>query len=174
MAHREWPQRTGITSSLGNLSTIGDHSHRRRQSQLSRDASASAGKLSVCTRDAVIGRQLDDFTPPGLKPQVCNFGEPFFENRVNGRRAPTGSQREVEYIAKSNVFVRHALWCCESNHTCRRDSRMGTGLRVVFAGRRRGASHFGTPGRRRIISGRQEALHRHITFAYPGRRYSSV
>src|SRR5581483_9301487 len=32
-----------------------------------RDANASAGKLLGLTRDAVIGRQLDDFTPPELK-----------------------------------------------------------------------------------------------------------
>ena len=73
-----------------------------------RDASASAGKLLGLTRDAVIGRQLDDFTPPGLKPQVSQLWRAFLkqgeQEGVLQLEGPDGSQREVEYIAKSNVL----------------------------------------------------------------------
>jgi PAS domain S-box-containing protein len=79
-----------------------------------RDASAGAGKLLGLTRDAVIGRQIDEFAPPGLRPDVSQLRRAFLkEGEQDGElqlAGPDGTAREVEYVAKGNVLpVRHAL-----------------------------------------------------------------
>ena len=79
-----------------------------------RDASAGAGKLLGLPRDAIIGRQIDDFAPPALRPQVSQLWRAFLERGeqegVLQLLAPDGTAREVEYTAKGNVLpVRHAV-----------------------------------------------------------------
>ena len=55
-----------------------------------RDASAGAGKLLGLPREKIIGRQMDDFAPPGFKPQVSQLWRAFLEQRRAGRHAPVG------------------------------------------------------------------------------------
>ena len=80
----------------------------------SRDASAGAGKLLGLSREKIIGRRVDDFAPPGFKPEISQLwralreqGEQEGTLRLVG---PDGGLRDVEYIAKANVLpVRHVL-----------------------------------------------------------------
>jgi formate hydrogenlyase transcriptional activator len=79
-----------------------------------REASVGAGKLLGLPRAKIIGRQMDDFAPPGFKPKVPQLWQSFLER---GEQAGTlrlvdsdGAQREVEYTAKGNILpVRHVL-----------------------------------------------------------------
>ena len=79
-----------------------------------RDASIGAGKLLGLPRDKIIGRSLDDFTEPGLKPAIAERWNTFLEE---GRQEGTlqlvgsdGNSRNVEYLAKGNVLpVWHVL-----------------------------------------------------------------
>jgi PAS domain S-box-containing protein len=78
------------------------------------EASAGAGKLLGLPRSKIIGRQMEDFTPPGFKPKVSQLWQAFLDR---GEQAGTlrlvgadGTLREVEYTAKGNVLpVRHVL-----------------------------------------------------------------
>ena len=79
-----------------------------------RDASAGAGKLLGLPREKIIGHQIDDFSPPGLKPQVSHLWRAFLEQGEQEGElqlvGPDGTLRKVEYTAKGNVLpVRHAL-----------------------------------------------------------------
>jgi PAS domain S-box-containing protein len=79
-----------------------------------RDASVGASKLLGLPREKIIGRSLDDFAAPDVKPEISERWRAFLENgeqegtlRLVG---PDGGPREVEYIAKGNVLpVRHLL-----------------------------------------------------------------
>jgi formate hydrogenlyase transcriptional activator len=78
------------------------------------EASAGAGKLLGLPRAKIIGRQMEDFAPPGFRPKVSQLWQAFLDR---GEQAGTlrlvgadGSPREVEYTAKGNVLpVRHVL-----------------------------------------------------------------
>jgi len=80
----------------------------------SSDASSGLGKLLGIPREQVIGRQVDDFVPPGSKPLVSELWRALQEQ---GHKEGTlrllgadGSPREVEYSAKTNVLpVRNLL-----------------------------------------------------------------
>ena len=79
-----------------------------------RDASFGAGKLLGLPRDQIIGRALDEFTEPSVKPKLPELWENFLEQgRQQGTLkllGPGGTSRDVEYIAKGNVLpVRHLL-----------------------------------------------------------------
>ena len=79
-----------------------------------RDASAGAGKLLGLTTEAIIGRQIDEFAPPRLRPEVSELWQAFLKQGEQAGelplQAPDGTAREVEYIAKGSVLpVRHAL-----------------------------------------------------------------
>ena len=79
-----------------------------------RDASFGAAKLLGLPRDEIVGRTLDEFADPSIKPEIpklwSNFlakGEQTGTLQIVG---PGGSPREVEYVAKYNVLpVRHLL-----------------------------------------------------------------
>ena len=65
-------------------------------------------------REKIIGRQMDDFAPPGFKPQVSELWRAFLEQGEQEGTlqlvGPDGTPREVEYTAKGNVLpVRHVL-----------------------------------------------------------------
>jgi formate hydrogenlyase transcriptional activator len=78
------------------------------------EASAGASKLLGLPRAKIIGRQMEDFAPPGYKPKVSQLWQAFLDR---GEQAGTlrlvgadGTLREVEYTAKGNVLpVRHVL-----------------------------------------------------------------
>src|SRR5579862_5680425 len=64
-----------------------------------RDASAGAGKLLGLKRERIIGRRLDDFTPPSLKPQISQLWSTFLEQGEQEGTlrlaVPDGSVRDV-------------------------------------------------------------------------------
>jgi len=73
-----------------------------------REASAGADKLLGLPGAKIIGRQLDDFTPPALKPKVSQLWQAFLEwGEQAGTLRLVGSDRilrEVEYTAKGNIL----------------------------------------------------------------------
>ena len=79
-----------------------------------REASVGASKLLGLPREKIIGRSLDDFAVPAIKPVISERWQAFLEE---GEQAgtlqllgPDGTPREVEYTAKGNVLpVRHLL-----------------------------------------------------------------
>src|SRR5580704_10179757 len=79
-----------------------------------RDASVGAGKLLGLPREKIIGRSLDDFAVPEIRPAISDRWRAFLED---GEQAgtlqllgPDGKTREVEYTAKGNVLpVRHLM-----------------------------------------------------------------
>jgi formate hydrogenlyase transcriptional activator len=79
-----------------------------------RDASVGASKLLGVPREKIIGRSLDDFAAPDVKPEISERWRSFLET---GEQEGTlklvgadGGPREVEYTAKGNVLpVRHLL-----------------------------------------------------------------
>lgn len=78
------------------------------------EASIGASKLLGLPREQIIGRSLDDFAVPDIKPVVSERWQAFLEK---GEQAgtlrllgPDGTPRDVEYTAKGNVLpVRHLL-----------------------------------------------------------------
>jgi PAS domain S-box-containing protein len=79
-----------------------------------REASIGASKLLGLPREKIIGRSLDDFAVPEIKPVISQRWQSFLKE---GEQAGTlqlldadGNPREVEYTAKGNVLpVRHLL-----------------------------------------------------------------
>ena len=79
-----------------------------------RDASVGASKLLGVPREKIIGRSLDDFAAPEIKPEISERWRAFLKNgeqqgtlRLMG---PDGDAKEVGYTAKGNVLpVRHLL-----------------------------------------------------------------
>src|SRR5665213_1418275 len=79
-----------------------------------RDASVGASKLLGVPREKIIGRRLDDFAAPDVKPEISDRWRAFLETGEQEGTlklvGPDGGPREVEYIAKGNVLpVRHLL-----------------------------------------------------------------
>jgi PAS domain S-box-containing protein len=78
------------------------------------DASVGASKLLGIPREKIIGRSLDDFADPALKPVISETWRAFLEDgQQEGTlqlMAPDGTPREVEYSAKGEVLPeRHLL-----------------------------------------------------------------
>ena len=79
-----------------------------------REASVGAGKLLGLPREKIIGRSLDDFAAPAIKPVIPERWQTLLKDgKQTGTLqllGPDGNPREVEYIAKTNVLpVRHVL-----------------------------------------------------------------
>jgi len=78
------------------------------------DASVGASKLLGVPREKIIGRSLDDFAAPEVKPEISDRWRAFLET---GEQEGTlklvgadGGPRDVEYTAKGHVLpVRHLL-----------------------------------------------------------------
>jgi PAS domain S-box-containing protein len=78
------------------------------------DASVGASKLLGLPRDEIIGRSLDDFAHPSIKPVIAERWRAFLKD---GEQTGTlelvgadGGTREVEYTAKGSVLpVRHLV-----------------------------------------------------------------
>ena len=78
------------------------------------EASIGASKLLGLPREKLIGRSLDDFAQPEVKPAIPGQWQQFLtEGKQAGTiqlLAPDGTPHEVEYTAKNNVLpVRHLL-----------------------------------------------------------------
>jgi len=78
------------------------------------EASVGAGKLFGLPREKIIGRSLDDFAAPAIKPVIPERWQALLrEGEQSGTLeilSADGTPREVEYTAKTNVLpVRHLL-----------------------------------------------------------------
>ncbi|MEO8053185.1 MAG: sigma 54-interacting transcriptional regulator, partial [Acidobacteriota bacterium] len=79
-----------------------------------REASIGASKLLGVPREKIIGRSLDDFAVPEIKPVISERWKAFLEEgeQVGTLQllGPDGAPRVVEYVAKKDVLpVRHLL-----------------------------------------------------------------
>jgi formate hydrogenlyase transcriptional activator len=78
------------------------------------EASVGAGKLLGLPREKIIGRSLDDFAAPAIKPVLPERWQALLkEGEQSGTLeilSADGTPREIEYTAKTNVLpVRHLL-----------------------------------------------------------------
>jgi formate hydrogenlyase transcriptional activator len=79
-----------------------------------REASVGASRLLGLPREKIIGRSLDDFAQPSLKPAISERWRRFLEEGEQEGTlqlvGPDGSLQDVEYSAKGNVLpIRHLL-----------------------------------------------------------------
>jgi formate hydrogenlyase transcriptional activator len=79
-----------------------------------REASVGASKLLGLPREKIIGRSMDDFAVPEIRPVISERWRTFLEEgeQVGTLQllGPNGTPRDVEYVAKGNVLpVRHLL-----------------------------------------------------------------
>jgi PAS domain S-box-containing protein len=77
------------------------------------EASVGAGKLLGIPREKIIGRSLDDFAAPAIKPVLPERWQALLkEGEQTGTLqllSPDGTPREVEYTAKTNVLPARTL-----------------------------------------------------------------
>jgi len=78
------------------------------------EASFGASKLLGLPRQEIIGRSLDDFAVPAIKPSISDRWQAFLEEGEQAGTlqllSPDGTLQDVEYTAKGNVLpVRHLL-----------------------------------------------------------------
>ena len=78
------------------------------------EATSGATKLLGRNREEILGRKLDDFAEPSVKPLISDRWRTFLEEGAQEGTVqllgPDGTPREVEYSAKGNVLpVRHLM-----------------------------------------------------------------
>jgi formate hydrogenlyase transcriptional activator len=78
------------------------------------EATSGATKLLGRNREEILGRKLDDFAEPSIKPLISDRWRTFLEEGAQEGTVqllgPDGTPREVEYSAKGNVLpVRHLM-----------------------------------------------------------------
>jgi len=78
------------------------------------EASTGATRLLGLKRDEILGRKLDDFAEPSVKPLISDRWRTFLEEGAQDGTVqligPDGAPREVEYSAKGNILpVRHLM-----------------------------------------------------------------
>jgi PAS domain S-box-containing protein len=79
-----------------------------------RDASIGASKLLGLPRDEIVGRSIDEFEEPGLRPVISERWKAFLnDGKQDGTlrlRGQDGKPREVAYSVRKNVLpVRHVV-----------------------------------------------------------------
>jgi PAS domain S-box-containing protein len=79
-----------------------------------REATSGATKLLGRNREEILGRKLDDFAEPSVKPLISDRWRTFLEEGAQDGTVqligPDGAPREVEYSAKGNILpVRHLM-----------------------------------------------------------------
>jgi PAS domain S-box-containing protein len=79
-----------------------------------REASTGATKLLGLNREEIVGRKLDDFAEPSVRPLISERWRTFLEEGEQEGTiqllGPDGAAHEVEYSAKGNVLpVRHLM-----------------------------------------------------------------
>jgi formate hydrogenlyase transcriptional activator len=78
------------------------------------EATSGATKLLGRNREEILGRKLDDFAEPSVKPLISDRWRSFLEEGAQDGTVqligPDGAPREVEYSAKGNILpVRHLM-----------------------------------------------------------------
>ena len=78
------------------------------------EASIGVGKLFGLSRETIIGRRLDDFIAPNLKPRVSELWQAFLDQgewkEPLSVRGPEGKPLPVEVRAKANILpARHVV-----------------------------------------------------------------
>jgi PAS domain S-box-containing protein len=78
------------------------------------EATSGATKLLGRNREEILGRKLDDFAEPSVKPLISDRWRTFLEEGAQDGTVqligPDGAPREVEYSAKGNILpVRHLM-----------------------------------------------------------------
>jgi PAS domain S-box-containing protein len=142
------------------------------------DASAGAGKLLGQPREKIIGRAVDEFADPGIKPQISELWKALQEQgqqrgtlRLLG---PDANPREVEYVAKGSVLpVRNVLVLRDKTAETERASTdpfpswvQDYALYLLDIEGRVAAWYSGAE---RIYDyAASEAIDRHVSFLYPG------
>ena len=85
------------------------------------EASFGASKLLGLPRQEIIGRSLDDFAAPAIKPAISELWQAFLEEGEQAgtlqQLGPDGNPRDVEYSAKGSVLPgRHLLLLRDKTH----------------------------------------------------------
>jgi formate hydrogenlyase transcriptional activator len=140
-----------------------------------REASAGAGKLLGLPRAKIIGRQLDDFTPPAFRPKVSQLWQAFLERgeQVGTLRlvGSDGILREVEYTAKGNVLpVRHVLVLREKTDSAEIESEAPSWVQdyALYLLDAEGSLAAWYSGAARIYGYQaEEVIGQHASFLYP-------
>jgi formate hydrogenlyase transcriptional activator len=95
-----------------------------------RDASTGASRLLGLSREKLIGRKLDEFVEPALKPQMADLWQAFLhrgEQEGTLRLVGPDGPREVAYTVKGNVLpVRHLVFFRDTS-----DKSPGQGRRQI-------------------------------------------
>ena len=142
------------------------------------DASAGASRLLGLSREKLVGKKLDEFVEPALKPRIADLWQAFLHRgeqegtlRLLG---PDGSSREVAYKVKGNVLpVRHLVLLRDKTRKSLDQAQgqvppAGVEDYALFLLNAAGQVVIWYPGAERLYGySSAEALSRHISLLYP-------